>query len=149
MIDSPEIIKVLIDAGIDIDTRDFDGYTALMKTNSPDVAKLLIAAGADVNAVLPNSDNVNSDNVLMVTESAEIIRILASAGADLNAQNQIGATALMVVKSLDKIKALIESGADPLIEDINGDNAFTVYRLSHYDDSIELKAYLEKLRLSI
>ncbi len=49
----PEICKLLIEKGADVNAQTKEGTTALMwasMAGSPDIAKLLIKAGADVNA---------------------------------------------------------------------------------------------------
>ena len=146
MIDSPEIIKILIDAGVDIDTRDLDGYTTLMKTKSPDVAQLLIDAGADVNAtcITPTPAHQNTDTVLMITESPDIVRLLVKAGANIDSQNIIGCTALMNTYSLEKIKRLMNCGANPFIENQFGYNAFNMFR-EQCNDYDAIKQYLEDI----
>lgn len=146
MIDSPEIIKILIDAGVDVDTRDRKGYTTLMKTISAEVAQLLIDAGADVNATLTKRGIQNTDTVLMITESPDVVRLLVNAGANINAQNIVGYTALMNTNSFEKIKALIECGADPYIENQFGYNAFQASRET-CDDYDAINRYLEHIEL--
>ena len=146
MIDSPQAIKILIDAGFDVDTRDLAGYTTLMKTRSPEVAQLLIDAGADVNAtcITPTPAQQNTDTVLMITEKAEIVRLLVKAGANIDAQNIIGDTALMNTESLEKIIALINCGADPCIENQFGWNAFNIIR-EYCNDHDAIEQYLKDI----
>ncbi|OYY50004.1 MAG: hypothetical protein B7Y48_03975 [Methylophilales bacterium 28-44-11] len=146
MIDSPKAIKILIDAGFDIDTRDLAGYTPLMKTNSQEVAQLLIDAGADVNAtcISPTPAQQNTDTVLMITESPDIVRLLVKAGANIDAQNIMGDTALMNTESLEKIIALINCGADPYIENQFGWNAFNMIR-EYCTDHDAIEYYLKEI----
>lgn len=152
MIDSPEAIKILIDAGFDIDTRDLAGYTTLMKTRSPEVAQLLIDAGADINAkrITFTPVHQSTDTVLMITESADIVRLLVKAGANIDAQNTIGYTALMTSESLEKIKALIDCGADTSIRNQFGYDAFETFEyLLHHIVTDEISRYLEHVQLML
>ena len=146
MIDSPEAVKILIDAGFDIDTRDLSGYTTLIKTKSPEVAQLLIDDGADVNAtcISPTPAQQNTDTVLMITESPDIVRLLVKAGANIDSQNIIGCTALMNTKSLEKIKSLINCGANPYIENQFGFNAFNMFR-EYCTDYDAIEQYLKDI----
>ncbi|MBR1604047.1 MAG: ankyrin repeat domain-containing protein, partial [Synergistaceae bacterium] len=51
---NPEVIKLLIDAGADVNARNEDGKTALMAAarynQNPEVIETLVDVGADVNA---------------------------------------------------------------------------------------------------
>jgi len=46
----PDLIRVLIEHGADVNARTTDGRTALMDAKSPDIARLFIDHGAEVNA---------------------------------------------------------------------------------------------------
>ena len=52
---SPEVVKVLLAGGADVNARDSEGRMALMlaaeKNSNPEVVKVLLAGGADVCAV--------------------------------------------------------------------------------------------------
>ena len=54
--ENPEVCKVLIEAGANVNTRTKDGSTALMMAaefnENPEVCKVLIEAGADINATM-------------------------------------------------------------------------------------------------
>ena len=52
----PEICRLLIGAGFDVNKRDADGATALYLTTSVDVIRILIESGADVEARANNGE---------------------------------------------------------------------------------------------
>ncbi|OYY50003.1 MAG: hypothetical protein B7Y48_03970, partial [Methylophilales bacterium 28-44-11] len=143
MIDSPEAIKILIDAGLDIDTTDLDGYKTLMKTQSLKLAQLLIEAGVDVNCTTTDQ---NSYLIAVLKENKtklEIVEIIINAGADVNFQEPMfGTTALMHVRNLNMAKILIQAGADPSIRDFNGHLAYQQYHFYLYEELENLRKYL-------
>lgn len=91
------IVKMLLDAGADVNEKDIDDRTALILTSRPgneNIVKMLLAAGADVNA-----ENKNKSSALLEAvgfRSENIIQELIISGADINAQNYDGNTALML-----------------------------------------------------
>ena len=116
-------VQTLLEAGADVNTRDQDGRTPLMRATERgriDTMQLLIDAGADVNAcdrrgdtalmaateisvpgrILPDrtSDSIDAADRIreMVTKESEQqkCRTLITAGAAVNAQNTNGETAL-------------------------------------------------------
>ena len=94
----PEIIQMLLDAGLEVDTRDPHGNTALHEC----------VAGDGANAVAA--------------------RYLLSKGADVNAQNNEGQTPLIYLYDTHfeyekMVPLLLEHGANPLIRDKTGKNA--------------------------
>jgi ankyrin repeat protein len=111
-----EIVKILIDAGADLNVQDSFGLTALMNSVriiSIKNIKHLLDAGANVNlqdndgktALIFEADNTKGEN----------IRYLLAAGANVNHRDCWGQTALIRgIGSLDieNYKLLIDAGAD-------------------------------------
>lgn len=142
-----EETKSLIEAGADVNSRDENGKTALIRSLfkltrllSPEQTKVLINAGADVNA-----KDEDDKTALMYAKSAEQAKMLIEAGADVNAKNKNGQTALILgIKSMNStyrlrvyrniVKMLIEAGADVNAKDKNDKTVF--------DYAIESQKYL-------
>ena len=82
---SPAVAKVFLDHGVDVNTRDSTGTTALMVaagTGRHDVAKFLIEHGADVNAV-----STKGETALSIASTGpfgadrQMMKLLKKAGA--------------------------------------------------------------------
>ena len=94
---NPEIVKLLIDSGADINIRgSISGVTALMVAvgwGHTEIIKLLIDNGADINI-----KNYHSSTALIVaarSNQTEVVQLLIDNGADLNVRGEHGNTALM------------------------------------------------------
>ena len=88
-------VKEMIAAGADVNARDNDDGTALIRTawasfrdSHIEIVKALIVAGADVNA----RTKVGNTALMMVTgpDQTKIVETLIDAGADVNAVNNRG-----------------------------------------------------------
>lgn len=115
---APSILRMILDAGADIDVHDTDGDTALsiaaLSGHLPSL-KLLLDRGASV-------DNVNfgySSSTPLALASLngyeEIVQALIGAGADVNRKNNAGDTALQEASWAGHHKVaqmLIRAGAD-------------------------------------
>ncbi|NHC62966.1 ankyrin repeat domain-containing protein [Paenalcaligenes suwonensis] len=89
-------IQQLLAAGVDIEARDAQGRTALLRAtraNQVAAATLLIEAGADVNA----KDNIEDSPYLYAGAQGfnDILRLTLAHGADLQSTNRYGGTALI------------------------------------------------------
>lgn len=117
-----EYIKILIDAGADVNAKSNNNATALLIAsgrNNVDVVKTLINAGADVNAKnidgltpLMNASASDNDN--------EVLKALISAGANIDATDNDGKTALMMASfegHSKVVKELLAAGADINLQD--------------------------------
>lgn len=122
-----ERIELFLKAGMDINAKDNDGHTALMRALAYDnfeMVKLLIEKGADINA----RDN-DGYTVLMLASSKkdiELSRFLIKKGADVNAANNAGETPLMLASlssDFDTAQLLIKKGADVNAKSNKGNTA--------------------------
>ena len=94
--DNIEAVQTLLVQGVDIESRDSSGRSALLLAthhNAIKVARFLIEAGADVNAM----DNINDSPYLYAGAEGpiEILRMTLEHGADLGSVNRYGGTALI------------------------------------------------------
>ena len=110
------VVKLFVYAGIDINSKDNDGLTALMHCCNKEYLEtinFLLNNGADVN--IKDKDGVTP---LMWSSSKgklEVVKLLIGKGADINIKNNFGFTALMISSMEGKMeiaKLLIDNGAD-------------------------------------
>ena len=127
-------VKDAIKKGADVNTKDNNGYTALMAAagfnSDAKVTIALIKAGADVNAkdiqgFTPLDSALQNGNFNTKVIAA---KVLIKAGADVNARNYRGRTPLMtaavsVIPVPEIIAALIKAGADINAKDKDGKTA--------------------------
>jgi len=122
-----EIVKLLIEAGADVNAKSNEGDTALHDTvlkNRVEIARMLIKAGADVNA------KYNEGNTALHwaarLNNVKIVRILIEAGSDVNEKDNDGDTALYYAvwyNWVHVVQILIYAGTDVNEKDKDGDSA--------------------------
>ena len=90
-----EIVKLLIDAGVDVNITNSSGRNPLSyaaENGHVEIVKLLITLGADVN----NQSSEDGTSVLIeASNNTDIIKVLLESGADPNIQSNYGYTALI------------------------------------------------------
>jgi ankyrin repeat protein len=85
------MVHILLEAGADADSTDYDGKTALQiaaDRRSIELVQILLEAGADVNARAPAPSTELEGTALQVAVSRgnmELVQVLLDAGADVNA----------------------------------------------------------------
>lgn len=86
---NPEMLRILLDSGLDPDARDEDTTTLLMRTQDEKMASVLLAGGAN-----PNARDENGRTPLMYVRDAnvELIKLLAENGAQVNTVDDYGKT---------------------------------------------------------
>jgi Zn-dependent protease with chaperone function len=125
-----DLIKVneLLQEGVELDTQDFDGWTALhwaVQDSNVDVTQAILGAGAN-----PNIEDDYYGGVPLMTAASngdtEIVTLLLQAGADINHQDYDGWTPLMYAVSngqIDTVQALLAAGASTEHQDYSNSTA--------------------------
>lgn len=123
-------IRCLINNGININTKDKDGWTALMHaTDNGDntIVRLLIELGADLD--IQNDDGQTALINATFINAIVIAKILIKKGANVNVKDNEGQTALMMA-ALSNAKEigelLVLEGADVFAVDKLGMDAFAI-----------------------
>lgn len=167
-----KILNMLIEAGLDINSKDSSGNTVLMQTlelrpyttSGVESALMLIEAGVDVNAANNHGVTALMKLVCSGLMNKEVIPVIIAAGADVNAKNNEGMTALHYAAvsnhnneldcygsiASEYMLVLIRAGADMDIKDDLGRTAEDCYRRTFptaYNKNIEYfrrLAYIKK-----
>ena len=137
-----ERINILLDEGINIDSRDKYGFTPLIlassktrSSSSLDTVKLLLDKGADINARTDSGYTalMHSVGTTNSTSSLDTVKLLLDNGADINAKTNSGTNALILsagnsnnTSSLETVKLLLDNGADINAKTNSGETALTL-----------------------
>lgn len=128
-----KIIKILVEAGADVNAKDNDNRTILMTasryTSNPDIVAYLIKKGADVNSIA-NDGYTALEAALTHNQNSKITKILLKNGANINSKNNLWDTPLMMAiahnADTDIIKELIENSTDINAQNQDGLSAFLI-----------------------
>jgi len=135
------IMKILLEAGANVDAPDNNGETYLASHGFFDsrVTKTLLEAGAN-----PNAADRRGRTALMEASRygfEEAIALLIEHRADVNLKSITGRTALMEAaagKFVDAIPLLLKGGADVYAQDREGRTALDLARKYHNQPAVEL-----------
>lgn len=153
-----ENVKSLLAQGADVNARDENSNTALMRaiisTRDIDTVKLLLEVGADVNAKNTGNHRLFKDNTALIYAAAhsetDILIALLEKGADMNAQNYDQFSALLMAAAngqTNNVKALLAKGADTELTNRNGKTALVEASENGYTDVVKvLRAHKLKTR---
>ena len=136
MIHRNTVVKLLVDAGANINARGWDGETALFSLEDDAVEELI---SHHIN--LEVRDNYGQ-TALIETVSGSIAEILIKAGANLNSQDNDGKTALIMAaenNEVEKLKVLVNAPSINLESRNNkGETALMKARAAHNEDCVRL-----------
>jgi len=123
--DNLELVRLLVEAGADINCSSDDGTALSMAASwSLSIVQYLVEQGADVNLFPRNMYPVLTYPV--ENDEVQIVDYLIEHGADVNLSNNRGETVLMYAAQalqLDMVKKLVEAGARVSIRDVRWHNA--------------------------
>ena len=121
---SKETLQVIIDHGADVNAKNKQNITALMlaswKRNTDGIVLLQVGANQ---AIVDLYGNTWLHYAASGVGEKEALQVIIDHGADVNAKNKLNHTALMLASgngNVDVMNMLIKTGADPDIEDANG-----------------------------
>ena len=152
-------VKALLDAGMDVNSVDENGDTALMRVSIADVkgtpaemgntplaiVKLLLENGADVNAIDEKGQTVLKIAMFWYLDvRIDIVKLLIESGADINVRTSGGMTALVWAAReghTDIVKLLLEKGAN--VDEIIDDDGMVLRRAIIYGRTELVKFLLE------
>ncbi len=128
---SADCVRLILDAGVDVNTRDSSGQTALMVAGSPEVVRLLLKSGADLHA----TDSYGGDAFEKIVEGSccggvcgperfDVARALVEAGIDIERIDKWGKTRLASAAfgiHADTVEFLLKLGARADARDLGGE----------------------------
>jgi hypothetical protein len=116
-----EVVKELLNLGVNINKQDSDGNTALHLAKNSEIVNILIDDGAN-----PNLQDYRSGFTplldSMVWWNTDKYNLLVPI-SNLNIKSSFGFTSLMfsaIYHSMDDIKLLLDTGADPYVRNYEG-----------------------------
>lgn len=129
------IVKRILEEGSDVDEKDRNDWTALhyaLSIGNAEIVRMLLKNGANVSAAAKNKDSFNSSNeitplmlAILTSQNFLAIKELLDGGANTNEKDNLGNEALHYAArkrhSSKIVKLLLEAGADPSVENLNGE----------------------------
>lgn len=139
-----ETVKLLIDAGSNVNAQNSNGWSALMianKYSDIETVKMLLSAGSNVDL-----QNNNGETTIMILlsrpmcnkhERIKIIKLLLESNCNLNLQNINGMTALMYAITVGKIETDIQLFTHMIIKSQKSITLKNTYGKTAYDYYME------------
>jgi TonB family protein len=135
VIDRAKVVRLLIDAGADINAVNDEGENALFTVNDETVRELI---KTKININIRNKDG---ETPLIATVASEVAELLVSAGAELNLTDPQGRTALMHGAEnnyVENLKVLTRAGARLDLQDNSGSTALMLCAEKGLENSVKV-----------
>lgn len=139
-----DILRALIDIGIDINSTNKAGYTPLMFAtayNTPDVVRFLIKNGANTAAKAYIQDLNALHVAALFNPRPDVTDVLLDEGMDMEAKTENGHTPLLLAASdnqnLEVVERLAMNGFSKVVYDAKGRTAFNIAEARIHGDGDE------------
>lgn len=140
---TPEMAKLLIDHGADINAEDDLGWTCLTynaQLHKLNTVQYLIDRGADIFHI--GKDGYFSiRHIFIANENADVLELFIKKSGDLNKQDNWGNTLLIYVTEnnrIENVKTLLKHGAKPAIANKEGKTALMIANKNGFKDIEQL-----------
>ena len=149
---SIQCVKLLLEKGADVNARNRDGYTAIFSVSTVDIAEILVENGANLNTV--GRYNSTPLKYAIARQHIDVVRYLITQGANVNHVAKLDfretmtqcALSLIVQKTpqekkdkaLEILEILLEAGANPNIQSVDGTTALHTASLRGLTDFVKL-----------
>ncbi len=136
-----EIVRMLIDAGADLDIQNIFGKTILhvaVEGNYPEISQMLIDAGANLD--IQDRDGETALHWVAWRNYSEITQMLIDAGANLDIQDKWDQTALHWAVgnvSYETARILVYAGARMDIKNEDGDTPYDLAKTQELKDLLK------------
>ncbi len=113
-----ETIEYLLANGVDVEARDTDGMTPLLRAIKGDklwreeTVRVLLRHGADPNAVVQTQDDSERESALEMSKSAAVTKLLLEAGASLDRNPGLLARSISWSVQPGLVTVLLDAGVD-------------------------------------
>ncbi|EBP1745695.1 hypothetical protein OB74_11110 [Salmonella enterica] len=123
-----EALQAMINAGIDVNHLDNDGNNALFYAQNVETVELLVSNGINVN----HRNKSGTLAIQHINVSPGLIKYLIKAGLDIHAKDSFGNSFLFIPFEGYVYDTLIEAGCDINHKNIHGQTAFDYWQSGNY-----------------
>lgn len=140
-----EVVKILLNNGIDINVKAKGGFTPLhtaAKYNDDGFSKILLNYGADVDA--ESADGSTPLHYAALNDNPRTLELLLDRGAKVNAKNKIGCTPLHIAAQRGNakiVKILLSKGAE--VNAQNNKQITSLHRAARYGHIETIQALID------
>ncbi|MEO6054399.1 MAG: ankyrin repeat domain-containing protein [Chthoniobacterales bacterium] len=124
---SRELVQLFIDHKVNLKNVTYGYPSLLFDARTPEIAEMLIAQGVDVNTADEHGQTALFAVEQSSPQSAEMVSYLLKCGANPNARDEKGTVPLNYARDGKTVDALVAGGADIHTKDNNGDGVFLFY----------------------
>ncbi|KAG0166354.1 hypothetical protein DFQ28_007382 [Apophysomyces sp. BC1034] len=130
-------VKELVTSGVDVNSRDEFGYTAMhaaVSYSHADMINLLLSLGANVDI-----EDADKDTPLFVAETVEIAQLLLNNGANAHHQNEEGVTAALTAhqEGWEDVAEFLAKITGETLPSVDNEDATLAHTIGNTDTDVD------------